>query len=347
MDVVNEARTVLLEEIRIDGGTQARAQMTTLTVLDYTTAIEAGAQFPPVDLFFDGSTYWLADGFHRVHAMRRAGRMGIVATVHEGTQRDAVLFAAQANQTHGLKRTQEDKRRAVLTLLRDPEWRQWADSEIARRCNVSQPFVGDMRRSLPPVAGETTQRRYRIAGEEVVRDTEHCGPGRHPKRDAVEAMLRAGKPSGEIVKALHVRGGLIANVRRELGLAGPDKSRSGIQARYDRMREMAKEGFSSDQIAKEIRVSAETCRRVLRDQGIAVPGDISLGRSLHHNSTRIMDALVMDADNLLAFVENIDFNALDPDRFPAWIETLQQTKTQLVTFIKRLREKGAGHAAES
>jgi hypothetical protein len=65
--------------------------------------------------------------------------------VHEGGRRDAILFAVGANATHGLRRTNADKRRAVLTLLHDPEWRQWSDSEIAHKCRVSRPLVAEMR----------------------------------------------------------------------------------------------------------------------------------------------------------------------------------------------------------
>jgi hypothetical protein len=37
------------------------------------------------------------------------------------------------------------KRRAVLTLLNDPEWAAWSDREIARQCAVTQPFVSSIR----------------------------------------------------------------------------------------------------------------------------------------------------------------------------------------------------------
>ena len=39
----------------------------------------------------------------------------------KGTQRDAILWSISANATHGLRRTNEDKRRAVTRLLQDPE----------------------------------------------------------------------------------------------------------------------------------------------------------------------------------------------------------------------------------
>jgi hypothetical protein len=44
-----------------------------------------------------------------------------------------------------MRRTNEDKRRAVLTLLNDPEWAKWSDREIARQCRVHQDMVGKLR----------------------------------------------------------------------------------------------------------------------------------------------------------------------------------------------------------
>jgi hypothetical protein len=61
------------------------------------------------------------------------------------------MYGAGANGSHGLKRTNEDKRRAVMCLLEDEEWSGWSNSEIARRCGVNHHMVAGMRPSL----GET------------------------------------------------------------------------------------------------------------------------------------------------------------------------------------------------
>lgn len=134
----SEPRFLTLAEIRLDGGTQPRVAINEDVVADYAAAVH---ELPPVVVFFDGVAYWLADGFHRVHAHRRAGEHTIEALVHQGTKRDAVLYAVGANQTHGLRRTNADKRRAVETLLGDDDWRAWPDSQIAKACGVSREFV--------------------------------------------------------------------------------------------------------------------------------------------------------------------------------------------------------------
>lgn len=154
---------VALHDIRTDGGTQARAGLNDETVAEYAAAIEANDAMPPVVVFYDGETYWLADGFHRVAARARVGRLTVKADVRQGTRRDAVLHACGANATHGLKRSNADKRRAVETLLRDDDWRAWSDNEIARRCAVTQPFVSKFRAELAGNNGYTLPEKRRGA----------------------------------------------------------------------------------------------------------------------------------------------------------------------------------------
>jgi vacuolar-type H+-ATPase subunit I/STV1 len=105
-------------------------------------------EFPPVVVFNDGANYWLVDGFHRWHANKKAGFLDIECEIHDGTRRDAVLWSVGANASHGLRRTNDDKRKAVLTLLEDLEWSEWSDSEIGRRCNVSHTFVSRIKKSM-------------------------------------------------------------------------------------------------------------------------------------------------------------------------------------------------------
>jgi hypothetical protein len=78
----------------------------------------------------------------------------IAADVRAGGRRDVILYAVGANAAHGLKRTNRDKRNAVMVLLKDPEWSGWSDSEISRRCAVTQPFVSKLRASLITVISE-------------------------------------------------------------------------------------------------------------------------------------------------------------------------------------------------
>lgn len=136
---------VPVASIRLDGGTQARVSLNNETVAEYAEVLRAGGELPRVIVFFDGTDNWLADGFHRTHAYRHADRVELPAEVRDGTRRDAVLFACGANASHGLRRTSADKRKAVETLLADPEWQTWSDRDIAKACGVSHPFVAAIR----------------------------------------------------------------------------------------------------------------------------------------------------------------------------------------------------------
>jgi hypothetical protein len=149
--------TVLpISSIRADGGTQPRARASLETVSEYAEAMSSGASFPPLVVFFDGTTYWLADGFHRRDAALMAGLEEIAVFVRQGTLRDAILYSVGANSSHGLRRTNDDKRRSVRLLLEDEEWGKWSDAEIARRCKVSDKTVAGLRPVTSEIRSERT-----------------------------------------------------------------------------------------------------------------------------------------------------------------------------------------------
>lgn len=138
---------LLLKHIRTDGGTQPRELLDESVVRDYAEAMAEGDTFPPVSVTYDGNDYWLTDGYHRVAAARQLGLAETTASVSQGTHRDAVLASLGANATHGTRRTNSDKRRAVQRLLSDAEWALYGDREIARICRVTHPLVAKVRES--------------------------------------------------------------------------------------------------------------------------------------------------------------------------------------------------------
>lgn len=136
-----------IARVRTDGGTQPRVSLNQETIAEYREAYKAGIKMPPVTLFFDGTDYWLADGFHRFWAAKEAGLTEIYEEIQPGTQRDAILYSLSANSKHGLRRTNADKRKAVQTLLDDPEWSQWSSRDIAKQCAVGHALVDEIRKS--------------------------------------------------------------------------------------------------------------------------------------------------------------------------------------------------------
>ena len=140
---------IKLQKIRLDGGTQPRKEIDEPLVQHYTEVLLEGKdQFPPIDLWFDGKSYWPSDGFHRFHAHKRAGFLDIEAVVNQGTKRDAFLACLRANGKHGKPRTPEERRYVVQMALEDIELGEKTDVEIALICDVSSMTVGRVRKAM-------------------------------------------------------------------------------------------------------------------------------------------------------------------------------------------------------
>lgn len=175
---------IKLEDIRIDGGTQPRCDIDEDLVSEYAEDMQDGDKFPPVVVFQDGANYWLADGFHRYFASKKVGYLEIKAEVKTGTKRDAILYSVSANGKHGKRRTNDDKRNAVTKLLEDEEWSQWSDREIARRCEVTHPFVSKIRKSLSGNYYQIDEpRKVKRGDQEYTVDTSNIGNGSPSKED--------------------------------------------------------------------------------------------------------------------------------------------------------------------
>ncbi|NEP56092.1 MAG: ParB N-terminal domain-containing protein, partial [Symploca sp. SIO2G7] len=179
-----------ISEIRRDGGTQSREKLDLSHVATLKEAIEDGAELDPVIVFYDGESYWLADGFHRCKASLESGLEDIQVIIHQGTRRDAVLYSVGANAEHKAvkPRSRADKRRAVMMLLNDPEWNKWSNCEIARRCKVSDPFVLSLRKKLTSnIRGEndSQSRTYRTKHGTVTTSTVMVGNNGNKRQGSV------------------------------------------------------------------------------------------------------------------------------------------------------------------
>ncbi|WNN92272.1 ParB N-terminal domain-containing protein [Gloeocapsopsis dulcis] len=153
-----------LSLIRTDDGTQPRAELNSDLIDEYAKAMTEGAKFPPVTVFYDQLSYWLADGFHRFEAAKKIGSQIIDADIQQGIYRDAILYSVGANATHGLRRSNADKRKAVLKLLSDPEWCQWSNSEIAKQCGVGEWLVRKLKEELSSCNTKIDQTYARKSG---------------------------------------------------------------------------------------------------------------------------------------------------------------------------------------
>ena len=123
---------------------QTRAALNEDTVSDYAEAMERGERFPAVTVFTDGAEYYLADGFHRVEALRRIGKKSVMAELQDGDYKAALLYALKANSTHGLRRTNADKRHALEMAWNAREHLfggEPSNALLADTCGVTRQWV--------------------------------------------------------------------------------------------------------------------------------------------------------------------------------------------------------------
>lgn len=174
---------ILLESIRLDGGTQPRQELDESLVQLYKEQLLDGAEFPGVELYFDGKFYWLADGFHRFHAHKKAGYKDILSSVSKGTKRDAFIASLKANSKHGKPRTQEERRYVIQLAIEDIELGELSDHQIGKVCDVSPTTVGRVRKAFG------LERSASIGKDGKRRDTSNIGknhPSVKPPADVFE-----------------------------------------------------------------------------------------------------------------------------------------------------------------
>lgn len=201
--IMNIAALVMDEEL------QSREEINEQTVSDYAEALEGGAEFPAVLVYFDGIHYYLADGYHRAHAHKRINRVSILCDVVNGTKRDGILRSTGVNKDHGMRPTHADKRKSVMTLLDDFEWEGMSNTQIAKHCGVSVSFVANLRNSAGKQNTETV--KYKAPSGEVMEKKK--APGRPAKEKVPE--LKAPIESGKEEESFDARDALIEQLTKE------------------------------------------------------------------------------------------------------------------------------------
>jgi hypothetical protein len=189
-------KKVKLDAIRIDGGTQCRLVIDQPTVYNYLEAMKEGDEFPLLETVFDGSTHWLTDGFHRYHAYKLLGIKDIEVKYKPGTLQDAQVEALKANSKHGKPLTNDDKRNKVEMALKIEGFADKSNYEIAKLCQVSQPFVASVRD--PAKKEKQAQDKIKHAKKKAQEDTNQISSTETTPR---ENPYAGEAPSDEEIKA--------------------------------------------------------------------------------------------------------------------------------------------------
>lgn len=159
---MNANHSIMLASLVVNNEFQSRVEMNDDAIADYADAIRNAGRwpFPPIKVV----RQVLVDGFHRIEAARRVIaapetptdlRKSLLSVPCERVDVDpanhditglALQHALAANQTHGLRRSNADKRRAIELALK--RWPDRSDREIAKLTGTSHPNVGTVRAEL-------------------------------------------------------------------------------------------------------------------------------------------------------------------------------------------------------
>lgn len=294
---------ISIPQICTTGGTQSRVELSEQAVASYAELMSEGTELPPIVVFHDGSTYWLADGFHRVMAATRAGIEWLKSEVKKGTKRDAILYSVGANSTHGLPRTNDDKRRAVKMLLDDSEWAGWADREIGRRCAVGHNMVSAMRRSLSSEYSEKPPAKSYVTkhGTESTMNTENIG-----------------KKTGR-------------------GFTG------SRQANVDKIKELAPTGMRASQIAEEVGVTEGYVRELaIKEDIVLADFQIGSSKRINHRRIIETAVLSLDASANSLQTTGYSLDEITKEEAMEWAESVAESLKIYRVFHKKLSEVANG-----
>ena len=112
-------KKIKIKDIVEDPEIYPRQRENWMTVVNYTSGMKSGAEFPPIAVMpMPGNKFLLLDGKHRLEASKNIKKNEIDAIIREDvkTKKDAIKIAYKLNMAHGLQLSPFDKRRAVIKL---------------------------------------------------------------------------------------------------------------------------------------------------------------------------------------------------------------------------------------
>ncbi len=235
-----KTESVPIEIIRTDGNTQYRDAIDEGVVAQYTQELLSGATFPPLQAVFDGSHYWLVDGFHRLRAYKGLNHRQVTVQSENGSQSHAQYLALGVNTSHGLQRNTATKRRIVEAALKHPETKALSTYELSKLCGLSQPFINSIRN--PEVKAKQQEAREKsvinkikqkvtnpISSEDVflVSDADDFGPS----EEEIEASELAQKADIDIMNKMLESDDVMATLHAEVKRLSDDNA--SLQSRVN------------------------------------------------------------------------------------------------------------------
>ena len=139
-------KTIFLEDVDLDHSPMVRADLRPEVIEEYAAIYKKDKKkLPLIDVFYESGNKRLliGDGMHRYQAMRSLSFKACQANVHAGMYEDALKFALMANERHGIRRSQADKRRSVEEAIK--QWPKVSNVQIANLASVDDHTVKAVR----------------------------------------------------------------------------------------------------------------------------------------------------------------------------------------------------------
>ena len=163
-----EIKEVTLADISFDDAVITRSALNKQAIKEYrekyarqiAETLEPHEQpFPLPDLFEDAEgNLWPANGLHRITSLMEEGVQVWKCNVHLGTRADAIAFAVSSDRDVGVRRTNADKRIAVIRVLAEASLRVNSNGVIGAMCGVDEKLVRQERdRLYPEEKGKATK----------------------------------------------------------------------------------------------------------------------------------------------------------------------------------------------
>ena len=170
-----------IADIHMHETLQPRSAIDQATVDEYAARMREGDRFPPVVVFYDDTDHWLVDGYHRVYAAQRVNQTNINVKIERGTFEDARWYSYGVNTAHGIRRTNEDKRRAVEAALKHSNAASMSNRDIARHCGVAESTIRNYRESLSAQFAQIETREVTRNGTTYTMQTANIGTHQEPE----------------------------------------------------------------------------------------------------------------------------------------------------------------------
>lgn len=153
---MSKVQRLKIADLNLEPAEMVRSKFYKEESQDYADKMQMGEDFPPAHALQDGNgKLWVWDGRHTIVARELAGFEDVDCEVEAGTRKDAIRLAIGANAKHGIHRSRPDKFAAVKTALTEAGMGDLTDRSVAEACNVSHPFVGEVRQAIGANGQET------------------------------------------------------------------------------------------------------------------------------------------------------------------------------------------------